>query len=164
LRPEEASNFVINGGEDSLSMEALIELLKAVTEKKKSFRVQALGSSMYPFIKDSDYITISPLTSCHPRLGEIVAFINPVTKKLVVHRVVGRKKDNYLIKGDNNSEHDGLIPKANILGYVTKVEKEGNTIFFGSGLERVFIAFISKKNFLQPTLHLAYRLIRLIIR
>jgi signal peptidase len=164
LRPEEASRFVRNGGDGNLSMEALVELLKAVTEKKRSFRVQAHGSSMFPFIKDSDYITISPLTPCHPRLGDIVAFINPETNKLIVHRVVGRKKDHYLIKGDNNPKPDGLIPKSSILGYVTKVEKEGNQICFGSGFERVFIAFISQKNLLRPIFHLTYRLVGPIIR
>lgn len=164
MRPEGASIFIRNGGEENLSMETMIELLKAVTEKKRSFRVQVRGSSMYPFIKDSNSITISPLTSCHPHLGDIVAFINPRTKRLIVHRVVGRKKDHYLIKGDNNPEPDGLIPKANILGYVTKVEKNGKLIRFGSGFERVFIAFMSQKNLLRPTFHLAYRLISPIIR
>lgn len=164
MRHEVTSEFVKNGGEDNLSMEALIELLKAVTEKKKPFRIQAHGSSMYPFIKNSNYITISPLTSCHPRLGDVVAFIQPGTKKLIVHRVVGSKRDNYLIKGDNNRAPDGLIPKANILGYVTKVEKDGKIIHLGSGFERVFIAFMSHKNLLRPTLYLTYRFIGPVIR
>ena len=162
--PEGASGFIRNGGEGNLSKVALVELLKAVTEKKRSFRVQANGFSMYPFIKDGDYITISPLTSSNPQLGDVVAFIHPHKKKLIVHRVIKRKRDHYLIKGDNNPASDGLIPKVNILGYVTKVEKDGKLIHFGSGFERVFIAFMSQKNLLRPTLHLAYRFIDPVIR
>lgn len=164
MRPEGASGFVRNGGEDNLSMEALVELIKAVTEKGKSFRVQALGFSMYPFIRDRDYITISPLTSHHPRLGDVVAFIQPGTRKLIVHRIIESKGDHYLIKGDNTPAPDGLIPKANILGYVTGVDKDGKLVRLGSGFERVFIAFLSRKNLLRPTLHLTYRLIGPVIR
>jgi hypothetical protein len=53
-----ATDFVLEGGEDQLSMKALVELLSAVTEKGKSFRFGAAGISMIPFIKDMDVITI----------------------------------------------------------------------------------------------------------
>lgn len=164
MKPEEKSGFIRDVGEDNLSMEALVELLKAVTEKGKPFRVQALGFSMYPFIKNKDYITISPLSSGHPRLGDVVAFIQPGTEKLVVHRVIESKGEHYLIKGDNTPAPDGLIPKTNVLGYVTTVDKDGRLIRFGSGFERVFIALLSRKNLLRPTLHLTYRLFGTVIR
>ncbi len=160
MKPEEISGFIIDGGEDNLSIGGLIELLKAVTEKGKSFRVQAPGFSMYPFIRDRDYITISPLATGHPKLGDVVAFIQPGTGELVVHRIVKSKRDHYLVKGDNTPAPDGLIPKANILGYVTKVDKDGKSIRFGSGFERTFIALMSRKNLLRPIRHIAYKLIR----
>jgi signal peptidase I len=159
LKPENSSGFIRDGGEDDLSMEALVELLKAVVEKGRPFRIQALGFSMDPFIKNKNYITISPLSPDRPQLGDIVAFIQQRTGKLVVHRVVESKKNQYLIKGDNTSAPDGLVPKGNILGYVTKIDKDGKTVRFGSGPEKVFIAFVSRKNLLRPTLHLTYRLI-----
>lgn len=164
MKPESASGFVRDGGEDDLSMEALIELFKAVAEKERPFRVQALGSSMHPFIKNKNYITIFPLSQDRPRLGDIVAFIQQGTGKLVVHRVVESKKNQYLIKGDNMVAPDGLIPRSSILGYVTKIDKDGKTVWFGSGPEKVFIAFVSRKNLLRPTLHLTYRLIGPFIR
>ncbi len=164
MKPESASDFIRDGGEDDLSMEALVELLKAVVEKGRSFRVQALGFSMHPFIRNKNYITISPLSPDRPKLGDIVAFIQEGTGKLVIHRVVRSKKNQYLIKGDNTSAPDGLVPKGNILGYVTKIDKDGKTLRFGSGPEKVFIAFVSRKNLLRPTLHLTYMLIGPFIR
>ena len=131
MRLEGASGFIKEGEESSLSMEALVELTRAVTEKGKSFRFQALGFSMYPFIRNGDYITISPLTSGHPRLGDVVAFIQPDTKKLVVHRIIENRGDHYLIRGDNTTAPDGLIPKANVLGYMTKVDKDEKLIRLG---------------------------------
>lgn len=164
MRPKKVSQFVRNGGEADLSMEALVELIKAVTEKGKPFRVQALGFSMYPFIRNKDYITISPLNSHHPRLGDVVAFIQPKTRKLIVHRIIESKGDHYLIKGDNTPAPDGLIPKANILGYVASVDKDGKLIRFGSGFEKVFVALLSRKNLLRPILHITYRLVGSVIR
>jgi signal peptidase I len=151
-------------GEDTLSMKPLVELLKVITEKGKSLRHQARCSSMHPFIRNMDYITISPLTTFHPQLGDIVAYIQPETRKLLVHRVIKNKGDSYLIKGDHNLDSYGLIPKANILGYVTRVERDGKKIWFGSGFDRIFIASISHRNLLHPTSYLAYRFILPVIR
>ena len=109
--PEKTVDFVKYGGEETLSMKVLVELLSAVTEKGKPFRFQVHGSSMYPCIKDLDIITISPLSSGHPRMGDVVAFISPGTEKLVVHRVVGWKENKFLIRGDNAPKSDGQIPE-----------------------------------------------------
>ena len=158
------SGYVKDRGEEKLSMEALIEILKAVIEKGRYFRFQVLGFSMYPFIRDNDFITISPLVPSYPRLGDIVAFIQPATRKLKIHRIIENKEVNYLIKGDNTFEPDGLIPRANILGYVTKVERNGKAIRLGSRIERVFLAFISHKKLLSLTHHLFFKFINSTIR
>lgn len=162
--PEEASVFIIDGGEGTLTMKILVELLQAVTEKGKPFRVRAFGFSMHPFIRNRDIITISPLPSGRPRLGDVAAFLQPVTGKLVVHRVIGFKGDHCLIRGDNVVESDGLIPCPNIQGYVTCVERDGKEIWWGSGPERYLIALMSQKGLLRRTLFLAYRLVNPIIR
>ncbi|WP_396654711.1 S26 family signal peptidase [Methanosarcina baikalica] len=145
-------------------MKVLVELLRAVTENGKLFRFQAPGFSMYPFIRNCDTIIISPLSFGRPRLGDVVAFIRPGTGKLVIHRVVENKGGCYLIKGDNTSEPDGLILNSNILGYVTKVERNGKKISLGLGLERLLIAYMSRKSILLPSLSLACYLIRPFLR
>ena len=135
--------------EISLSGTSFIDLLKATLNKKASFRFQANGFSMSPFIKDGDVITISPLINGSIGIGKPVAFIHFQTGKLVVHRVVGRYGNNYLIKGDRSTEADGLIPRKNILGIVTRVEREDRAIQLGMGPERFIIAFLSKVRFLS---------------
>jgi len=99
---------------------------QAVTEKGKAFRVRAFGLSMHPFIKNRDIITVSPLPSGWPRLGDVAATIHSSTGKLIVHRVVGFKEGSYIIKGDNVPRPDGQMPGACIQGYVTRVEPEPN--------------------------------------
>ncbi len=157
--PEEPSGFVADGGSGTLSMRALVDLLTAVTEKGRPFRVQALGFSMYPFIRNRDIITISPLPAGGPGLGDVVAFIQQETGRLVVHRVVRRTEDGYFIRGDNMPEPDGLISADSIRGYVTKVERDGKPAPLGSGPERYLIAVMSSKGLLCPSLSLACRLL-----
>jgi signal peptidase I len=113
------------GDELLLSGPDLIELLQAILDKGVPFRFRAKGFSMSPFIKDDDVITVSPLTDGSTHSGDIVAFIRSEMKKLVIHRVVGKQGEYFHIKGDNIPNTDELIPKANIIGRVTKVERNG---------------------------------------
>jgi len=152
------------GDELQLSGSALAELLQAVLDKKVSFRFRAKGFSMSPFIKDNDVITVSPLTGDSTKSGDVVAFIRPIMKKLVIHRVVGKKGKYSKIKGDKITDADDLIPVENILGRVTKVERNGKEVFFGLGPERFLIAFLSRKRLLFPLVYPIRRMVRPIVR
>jgi signal peptidase I len=144
-----ARDFLVDGGEDKLSMMALIELLNAVTEKGKSFRFKASGISMIPFIKDRDLITISPVPSGRPVIGDVVAFLLPGADRLAVHRIIEKRDGGYIIKGDNVPEPDGLVPAENVLGLVTAVERNGNRALLGLGKERRLIAALARHDLLK---------------
>lgn len=142
---------------------SLSELLTAVLTKGLHCCFIATGHSMSPFIKDGDEITVSPLHDSSPCLGAVVALIHPENGRLAIHRVVGKKGDSYLIKGDNSSDFDGFVQKENILGFVTKVEREGKNISIGLGPERFLIAFLTRRG-LFPLLLSVWRLIRPFVR
>lgn len=118
----------------SLSAPVIIELLEAVHEKGASFRFQARGYSMTPAIRDGDIITVAPLKNIKIGRGDVLAFRHPSRPHMLVHRVL-RKKSRYFIKGDNTPEADGWIPAENILGIVTRVERQGKTRFWPSRLK-----------------------------
>ena len=148
-------------GADNLS---ITELLSTLVDKGLSCKFQAKGHSMSPFIKDGDAITVSPKIGCSPRFGDVVAFIHPRTEKLFIHRVVWKKRDAYIVKGENTLESDGLIKKENILGVVTKVERKGKKVFLGLGPERFLIALLTRKNLLLPVLLPVWRIFRPAVR
>jgi signal peptidase I len=152
------------GDELLLSGPDLIELLQAVLDKGMPFRFRAKGFSMSPFIKDSDVITVSQLSDNSIRSGDVVAFIRPEMKKLIIHRVAGIQGECLHIKGDNIPDTEELIPKANILGRVTKVERNGKKIYLGLGPERFLIAFLTRKGLLFPLLYPLWRMVRPIFR
>lgn len=132
--------------EMSFSSASLIELIQSALAKNSSFRFKVTGYSMSPFIKDSDIVTISPLGRV--TVGEVAAFIHPDNKKLIIHRIIGRNNGYFILKGDRIAEIDGLIPKENILGCVTRVERNNRDWRLGIGAERWLIAFLSKNGFL----------------
>jgi signal peptidase I len=151
------------GGILSLSGPALLDLLQAVLDKDVPFRFTAPGTSMWPFIKNGDVITVSSYTTPLIRLGEVVAFVNPNNERLVLHRVIYIIHESYLIKGDNTPEADGWIDRKRILGRVTRVERTGIVVHFGLGFERVVIAFLSYHKWLVPILTPMRRIFHIIL-
>ncbi|MGD0237916.1 MAG: S26 family signal peptidase [Syntrophorhabdales bacterium] len=147
-------------GEWLLSGPAFIELLQATLAKGVPFRFRARGSSMHPFIKDGDVITVSPLRGNAPGLGDVVAFAQREIEKLVVHRVIMMKANAYFMKGDATTGVDSPVPTANVLGLVTRVERDHKRVFIGLGPERFFIALLARKGLMIPLVHVAAKLLR----
>ncbi|MBN1255268.1 MAG: S26 family signal peptidase [Deltaproteobacteria bacterium] len=147
------------GKELFLSSQHLEELLKGVLDKGACFRFQGKGLSMSPFIKDGDILTIAPLPTASPGLGDVVVFTHPNTGKLIIHRVIKKGGGSYLTKGDNVPEGDGLISRAAIVGRVIKVERNGKHISLGLGPERFLIASLTRRGLLF-LLRPVWRLVR----
>jgi hypothetical protein len=147
----------------SLSGAAFIALLREVLDKGVPFRFRATGFSMSPFIRNGDALTVFPLSG-RPRLGDVVAFVKQETGGLAIHRVVGTRAGHCLIRGDNSSRDDGYVAEANILGRITKVERNGKNALLGLGPERYLIAFLARKGLLIPSLLSVPRSLRALLR
>jgi len=131
------------------------ELARTLLERGKPFRFTAHGYSMSPFIQDGDTITLAPFVDA-PHIGEVVAFINPANEHLVVHRLVATTPDGFALKGDNVAEPDGVFARAQILGRVVRVERDGHLVGGGIGVERAAIAFLSRERILLALKTLYY--------
>jgi hypothetical protein len=127
-------------------------LAKALLEKKASIRFQAKGGSMSPFIKDGDLLTLSPLSAKIPGLGHVVALIHPLNGKLLVHRAIMKRGDSLAIKGDNLPAMDCWVRRADLLGVVTRVERNGKNPLSGIGPGRTLIARLSRRGSIYPQL------------
>jgi phage repressor protein C with HTH and peptisase S24 domain len=127
--------------------------MTAVLAKGRAFRFRARGWSMAPFIHDGDVICVSPLQEKPPGVGEVVAYIQPACEKLVVHRLVRRRGNDWLILGDNTPEATGeRVPDANLIGRVTRIERGGKKVRLGLGPERYLIALFSRTGTILPVL------------
>ena len=127
---------------------------------------------MSPFIRDGDVVTVAPLRpldrSPHARtpsspsaanvteardcgIGQIVAFVSALSRRLFVHRIIGRRESGFLIKGDNLSGPlaDTVRPE-DILGRVVRIERGRKRVWLGLGPERHAIAVLSRSGLLLP--------------
>lgn len=129
---------------------ALSELVRSVLERGRSVRFRAKGSSMSPFIRHGDVITVRPMSSS-VHVGNIAAFIDPDTCCLKVHRIMAIGAGSYLIKADNGVHTDGWIPSGNVIGRVSRIERQGRNIRMGLGWECWLIAWLSRMRLLLPT-------------
>jgi hypothetical protein len=137
----------------SLSSNALAGIMQDVLFKGRAFRFRAMGWSMSPFILDGDVITVEPLCDGTPEVGDIVAFINPKSERLIVHRIVSREKDVYCIQGDNQAIDGKVVVRLeHIVGRITSIERAGRNIRLGLGPEKRIIALFSRKQLLQSAL------------
>ncbi|MCJ7595780.1 MAG: S24/S26 family peptidase [Desulfobacterales bacterium] len=136
---------------DSIGMPGIefAGLMTAVLGKNVLFRFRATGSSMTPFILDGDLITIEPASE-RLRPGDVAVFVNFRCNQLMVHRILHASPSGYVIRGDNNSEPDGLMTASSIIGRVVRVERRGRRVRLGLGIEGVVIAWLSRYGWLSP--------------
>jgi len=165
LRPStpEKRAYASTGDELPLSGSELADLMVAVLSRGRAFRFRAKGSSMLPFVCDGDVLTLQPLGNTPPRLGELVAFMHPQSGRPTIHRVVRRRSDACLMRGDAVHAVDGWVARASMLGRVTAVCRAGRQIRLGLGAERVAIAATSRWGlwrYLSPALWWCRRIVR----
>ena len=128
-----------------LPHEVLVDLMKDVFARGGQFKFRAKGASMSPFIRDGDVLTLVPWEGRNPAAGRVVAWFNPQTQKLIVHRIVAVKGNFFLIKGDNSpTQADGWISREQIISAVARVERMGRQVRLGMGMEGWLIAYLSK--------------------
>lgn len=153
-RPDAEKPLLVRrtGGDLELSGEAFLTVMEAVLANGASFRFKARGFSMTPFIRDGDIVTVLPRKDRIPGTGDVVAFVNPGTRKLMVHRIIGMRGDSYTIKGDNRTEMDGTIPGGQILGIASKVERNGRIISLGNDSGKSLATGLNRIGFLIPAL------------
>ncbi len=139
----------VEGGVLSLSGPALQEFLRAVLARGVPFRFRAGGTSMDPFIRDGDIVTIVPADARGPRIGDVVACCHPREGHLVIHRIVASMPGGMLIRGDANEAADGVVAVGQVLGVVSAIGRDGRRVMLGNGPERWILAHLSRAGLLR---------------
>lgn len=105
------------------------QLVVGILSKGKSLRFCALGCSMHPTIRNGDTVTLIPITLRRPHWGDVVAIVcDPVTERVVVHRIIRMDEVTVETRGDALPCSDGIFPHTALLGVVTKIERDGQAV------------------------------------
>jgi hypothetical protein len=128
-------------------------LLRDALSRGVSLRFAAAGTSMDPFIKHGDVVTVAPLPA---RLspGDIVAAVSPANGLVIIHRIVSLNEGEALLKGDNLPAADGWAAGAALLGRVARVERGGRPIVLGVEQGNGPIARLSRWNLLRVSVRI----------
>ena len=130
---------------DELSQDTVIKsLFKELLENKMGIRFKAKGWSMFPFIRDGDFITVKPASFEEARIGDVLAYYNLKFNKITVHRLVKKgtigRGQVLITKGDANREltYDlPIYPVDCILGKVVAINRGNKSIRLGGWLCRL---------------------------
>lgn len=72
------------------------------------------GMSMSPFIRHGDRVTLVPVRDTCLKIGDVVLVESPGGGFPLLHRIVRRRGDQFLIKGDRKIRPDGLFHRERI--------------------------------------------------
>lgn len=121
-----------------ISHQDFLDIAGEILDREQQFSFRALGTSMSPFIKDGDAVTL--LRDQNPSVGDVV-LLKTDEGKLYLHRVVKKAKSGVVTRGDASFDEDGFTPCRNILGKVVKVSGKG----YNFHLRRPIKRLISKR-------------------
>ncbi len=107
-------------------VEALkLDLAAEVLTSFGQARLPATGSSMFPCMQPGDMLEIR--RPANPiQTGDVVVFLRHA--RLIVHRVVVRRGDLLITRGDRLRYRDEPVATAEILGCVVAIERHGRRI------------------------------------
>ena len=96
------------------------QLARDLLESGLGFRFQAKGRSMLPTIADGDILQVERVEIATLRIGDIVLFKDGLGFK--AHRVIRKRKDVFVTRGDAGLEADSTISGWQIVGKIVTKE------------------------------------------
>lgn len=100
----------------------LMPLVRAALERGQRIRLTVTGSSMVPFLHDSDTVELEPAQRL--RLGDMV-LVRTGAERYVLHRIVRMDGAVFFIRGDAQSWSEGPFTTEAVLGRVTIAWRKG---------------------------------------
>ena len=118
----------------TLPSRKLMPVIRAALERGQRVRMSVTGSSMLPFLRDSDVVELEPASA--PRLGDMV--LVQAAERYVLHRIVRMDGGaGFFIRGDAQPNCEGPFTLDAVLGRVTTVWRNGRARALERGLWRL---------------------------
>lgn len=106
------------------------EIFKYVAEEiaeGKTVQLRVKGTSMLPFLRDGDFAILVPFDQAGLKVGDVVLFT--YRKKVLLHRIIRRKGDNLVLKGDGIRKAKETITTQHVIALMKQIiRKNGKKI------------------------------------
>lgn len=129
-----------------------VSVLRELAEEGRVVSMLVVGSSMSPFLcHKRDYIYFTK-PDRELRRGDMV-FYQRDTGQYVMHRIYKRKKDDYYMVGDAQTQIEGPLRGDQIFARIIKVKRKGRIIepgnFWWEFFEHVWIRIIPMRKVIE---------------
>lgn len=116
----------------TLDNEVFFALVSEQIAEGHPVTINLKGCSMAPTLREGDEITLSPLGTEEPRIGDVLLFV--CNGHHVVHRLVRREGDRYILQGDNNISFE-VVLRDSLLARLTQVRRSNGHVITVGGDE-----------------------------
>ena len=129
-----------------------VSVLRELAEEGRVVSMLIAGSSMSPFLcHNRDYIYFTK-PDRELRRGDMV-FYQRDTGQYVMHRIYKRKKDDYYMVGDAQTQIEGPLRRDQIFARIIKIKRKGRIIepgnFWWEFFEHVWIRIIPLRKVIE---------------
>ena len=133
-----------------------------ILARGEAVKFKAYGSSMRPFIRDGDILTVRPMEQGHWTVGQIV-FYQSKDHKLLAHRIIGKTFTDGIwrlsVRGDAMNAIQEEISEDQVLGEVFHRQRNGKSVQVDRGWWKIAgVAWVVATRFLRRGRNLASRL------
>lgn len=112
----------------------LMPVIRAALARGQRVRMTVTGSSMLPFLRDSDVVELEPAPA--PRLGDMV-LVQCTEERYVLHRVARVEGEALFLRGDAQRHCEGPFTPRDVLGRVTTSYRNGHIRVLDRGAWRL---------------------------
>lgn len=135
-----------------LENKTFFDAVKESLSSGSGVKIPVTGSSMRPFLRNGDVVSVSAFNGHKLKRGSIA--LGHWKEGYVLHRVIGTRGANILLAGDNNIAQIEEVPSAEIFAVVTACYRQGKVFseqtrldrslglwwYYARPLRRIFIA------------------------
>lgn len=122
------------------------ELAERVIALEAPVWMRVHGDSMSPVLRNGDRVAIAPVTRHVPQRGDLIAVRTDDGMALL--RYVGRHPDGrVLTAAEARGNHDGAMSRADVIGVVVEVERDGRRLGLhdiGAGARSAWPALVQR--------------------
>ena len=141
-------------------MQEIGALIRERIASGQTVEMSPRGVSMLPTIKEGrDSVILAPVDRPIERYDVIL--YRRENGNYVLHRVVGRDKEGYILSGDNQFQLEHGIGDGDVIAVVTKIRRRGRLIDVSDPIYRACVRFW---HLTRRPRHLAFRILRKVKR
>ncbi len=134
------------------------DLIREAIERNGTLKFRLKGTSMRPFLREGDILTVSALRSQKISVGDLVIYHDGMS--ITCHRVFRTFKNNFQLKADAAMTADEFLKKGRLMGKVVELQKGGLILNMNNNAGRIANMVISRASLVTALLYAALAKIR----